>query len=572
MTPNRTQATPLTETEIIAHYRAGTLLRELQRPLDTSHQGELQGQLVALHNAGHIDFLALVAGPEFENLDRQYFFNIQQIYAEVIPQLDAPPLTMLEIVERLVAHGGNDGFATVPRGALCRWIAQVPARAREIIGAAQSDLSIDRDVLRAALVACEDLVLVKWFLAVTDGRRQGAIAALGGIKPQDDAAGETAFTELVAIAAADPQEDMRLTAIHAAFNLLRHCEKQAPQWVPRLVAVVTAAPSDTTRAALLQGLWRQTELFQREEATATLAVALTGELTSGRLSGTLGATLYGLLGGVYQDLALDCLTELLSAGGKSLPLENLGSVEHRLATLDRERLFALAVRWFATGDFKLCEVLSKVLGPLHEVPPFDASLAGFGLTGGQMIVLCHKVVGYLLLSPLMASSFIVAAFRAGDTSVESDLTQLLLQGMLINFGDTVVAYLKGIAKTDTAYQAVRAALKLYRKYQKDLDTEAPIKELSPSSYQRGVARQRLYVENREIRKSAERQSIFAGSVRRSSILYGHKAITYVGGSDRPPVSMEMTTFRTHIEMPRLQVIDPVGLELLMWVFRVSKPQ
>jgi hypothetical protein len=561
---------PLTEAEIMTHYRAGTLLPELQRPLDSRQQEALQGHLVSLHNAGHIDMLALATWPESGNLDRRYFFNIQQIYAEVIPRLDAPPLAMLEMVERLVMQGGNDGLATMPRVALCRWIAQVPARAQDIIVAAQSSPAIDREVLRAALVAWGDVASVRSFLAVTDARRQAAIAALGAIKPKDEEAGEATFTELLAVAAADPQEDMRFTSISATFSLLRHCEEQASKWVPRLVSAVTAAPSDTTRAALLHALWHQTDLFQTADATATLTLASTGEISSGGLIGTLAATLYGLLGGRYHNLAIDCVTELFSAEGKSLPLENLGSVEHRLATLDRKMLFALAVRWFTTGDPKLCEVISRLLGPLHEVPPFDTSLAGFGLTGTQMIVLCHKAVGYLLLSPLMASSFIVAAIRAGDTAVESDLTQLLLQGLLINYGNTVVAYLKAIAKTDISYKAVRQALKLYRTYQKGLDIDTPIKELLPSSHQRSLVRQRSYVEAREIHRNAERQSIFAGTVQRSTVLYGRKAITYAGGSDRPPISMEMKTIRTQIEMPRLQIVDPVGLDWLTRVFRTSK--
>jgi hypothetical protein len=272
-------AVPLKDAEIIAHYRARTLLPELRRPLNTTQQEALCVQLAALHNGGSIDMLALTAAPEFLNLDRRHFFAMQQIYSGVIPRLEAPPLAMLEMVGRLVTKGGKDGLATMPREALRRWIGQDPAHAKGIITAAQSDPGIDREVLREALVTLADLSLVKSFLAVADQRRQAAIAALGGIKPQNFQAGDEAFTELVAIAATDPIEDMRFTAIFAAFGLLQHCEAHASQWVPRLVAAVRAAPSEEARTALLQGLWRQSGLFQAADVKATLALACDADLS-----------------------------------------------------------------------------------------------------------------------------------------------------------------------------------------------------------------------------------------------------------------------------------------------------
>jgi hypothetical protein len=130
MTSSTPEASPLTDAEIIVHYQTGTLLPELRRPLDTSRREALHRQLAALHNAGSIDLLALTATPEFQNLDRRHFFTIQQTYCDTIPLLDAHPLAMLEVVQRLVVRGGDDGIATIPRDALRRWIGQAPG-ARE---------------------------------------------------------------------------------------------------------------------------------------------------------------------------------------------------------------------------------------------------------------------------------------------------------------------------------------------------------------------------------------------------------------------------------------------------------
>ena len=527
-------------------------------------------QLAALHNAGSIDMLALTAAPEFLNLDKRHFFAMQQIYYGVIPRLEAPPLAMLEMVGRLVTKGGNDGLATMPREALRRWIGRDPTRAKDIITAAESDPGMDREVLREALVTLADLSLVKWFLAVADQRRQAAIAALGGIKPQNLQAGNEAFTELVGIAATDPSEDMRFTAIFAAFGLFQYCKVHASPWVPRLIAAVTAAPSEATRTALLQGLWRHSGLFQEADIKATLALVSDADLPPALRM--LEGTLSHLVAGPHHDLAIDCLTNLLASDGTAVSLEDCPGLEHRLMNLDPTQLFALAVRWFATGDRKLCESMTKLIGAVHQPQPFDATLAGRGLSGSQMIVICHKAIGYLILAPAVAASFVVAALRAVDKTVQRELVQLLLQSVLINYGETAAVYLKNIPKGDAAYQRVRQALKLYRAYEEDLNIRRPIKELLPSSYQRGAVRQKHYVTGREIRKQAEQKSVFFGLVQHSTLLYGRKAIAYVRGADEPPVSMEMKTISAGFAMPRLQIIDPVGLDWLIRIFRVSKPK
>src|ERR1700730_17607265 len=96
------------------------------------------------------------------------------------------------------------------------------------------------------------------------------------------------------------------------------------------------------------------------------------------------------------------------------------------------------------------------------------------------------------LAPIVAASFVVAALRAGDKDTEPGLVQLLLHALLINFRETVAKYLEKIRKADVAYRPVRAALKRYRRYEKKLDINSPIRELQPSAYQRAVVRQNHY--------------------------------------------------------------------------------
>lgn len=560
----------MTDAEVIAHYRAGKLIRELHRPANTAMQEELHSQLAALHNSQSIDLLALSATPEFQSLDRRYSFTIQQVYRNVIPHLNATPSDMLELIRRIEKQIG--GSAISPRDALRIWIGQSQERAKEIVEMARSDPAFDSEILAHALTAFGDEIAATSFIAPADARRQGAVAALGKIKPRNVEAADGTLGTLVAVVVGDPDEDVRFTAIFAAFDLLARRETPAERWISCLIDAVTAKPSDTTRTALLNGLLRHAELFRSDDVEAVLSLACDGDLTASRLVDMLSTTLYSLIGGSHHDQAIDCLTTLLASSGRAIPFDRLEMIEHRLTTLERPVLFSIAVRWFATGDEALCQTTSKLVGVIHDQRPFNASLEGFGLTGSQMIVLCHKAVGYMPLAPIVAASFVIAALRAGDKDAEGELVQLLFQALLINFRETIAGYLKKIGKADAAYGAVRTALKLYRRYEKDADIKDPIKELQPSAYQRAVVRQNHYISNREIRKQAERESVLFGMVHRSTLLYGRKAITYARGADEPPTSMELKEVGSYIEMPRLQTIDPVGFAWLYHVYRQSRPK
>jgi hypothetical protein len=248
MTSKQPRSAPMTDAEVIAHYRAGTLIRELHRPADTTMQEELHARLAALHNSQSIDLFALSATPEFQGLDRRYFFTIQQVYRNAIPHLNATPSDMLELIRRIEKQIG--GFAALPRGTLRIWIGQNRERAKEVVAMARSDPAFDRDILADALVALGDENAATSLIAAADARRQAAIAALGAIKPRNLKAADGTLGTLVAIIDTDPDEDVRFTAVSAAFDLLVRRKTRAPKWVSALIDAVTAKPSDTTRTAV----------------------------------------------------------------------------------------------------------------------------------------------------------------------------------------------------------------------------------------------------------------------------------------------------------------------------------
>ena len=79
---------------------------------------------------------------------------------------------------------------------------------------------------------------------------------------------------------------------------------------------------------------------------------------------------------------------------------------------------------------------------------------------------------------------------------------------------------------------------------------------------------------RGAQKAAERQSVLFSLVHRSTLLYGKRSLTYIQGDDgsSKPFTMDLHSFGVSIEWPRRDILDPVGLDYMIRVYRVEKMQ
>lgn len=563
---------PPTDAELISHASAGVLVEVLRREVDADREDSLVNRLVSLHNGGHLDLLAATQTPAFEALSGSTFFSVQSVFCGVIPKLTAPASAIMAAVSKLVAKGGQDGAAGFPYNAFREWMEVDTARARDIVVTADSGDAVEKTFLAIALEVQGDVAEINRFIAKGGENRLAAIGALGRIKPADAASAQTALTVLLSYCGASFDEDVRYAAINAVFAFLRLVPGLAPTGVQAIIAAVEAKPTLECLFAVVQALWLQEKLFDHPSVGAVLRLARASDFTKKGLVDVLDGALQHMLGTPERDLALDFLTDVLAQ--KDGPtLEVLDSVSHRLANEPRASQFGLAVRWFLTANRRLCEAMEHILTSGREGDePFDASMAGMGLTGSQLVVVCHKAIGFLMLQPVVSGSVVVAALRAGDASVQNQLTELLIYPVLINFGDAARGYLAGIKKGDTAYKAVRKALKQSDNYFSGTKIDTPIKELWPSDYQRNLARMKQYDLGRQIRKIADEKSIFAKLVKTSTLLYGHRSMNFVGGPNKPPVTMELKPIGVEMPMPRLDLVDPVGLDWLLRIYRSSTPK
>ena len=167
---------------------------------------------------------------------------------------------------------------------------------------------------------------------------------------------------------------------------------------------------------------------------------------------------------------------------------------------------------------------------------------------------------------------IVSVLRAGDAEAVGPASDLLFDPFLLSYGGSARDYLKNIPSTDAAYNSIQKALVNDGTYYAGLESTGEIKELHPSDYQRDVLRRRAHDEMRDAQKGAEKQSVLFNMVRRSTLLYGRRSLTYVlddDGSSRA-IALDLQSVGMSFEWPRREIIDPVGLDYMLRVYRGEK--
>jgi hypothetical protein len=478
----------------------------------------------------------------------------------------------MQAVQALVAKGGADLAAYRPNDTFRDWCAADPTRAHAIIAAAEAGDVQAIAFVTFAFTALGDAALARSFVnRYCDERRVSALFALGRIKPADAQDAEDSIGVLMPFVDAVHDEAVRCNALMPLLDICEQVSALAPAHLPEAIAAAAVKPTPGLLFNLAKALLFHVKLFDRTSIQRALGALKATDPALEGIVRSLDDALDALLKTPNGDLALDFVTDIL-AQDNGFDLKPFGSVKHNLSGGDRDRLFKLVVRWLISGNSNLCAAAAEILSTGERSVPFDSSTADLGLTGPGQVFLAYKALGWLFTNEVVGASILVACLRSCDPAAAKTIGELLFDPLLVNYGGKARDYLKAIKKGDPAYGSIKAALKAADVYVKGLQINPQVKELRPSEYQYSVERRRTHDMMQTARKGAEKQSVFLSLVHRSVLLYGRRSITYVQepGKKSRPVSIDMHSFSHSFELPRCEVIDPVGLSIMLLAFRSMK--
>jgi hypothetical protein len=274
-----------------------------------------------------------------------------------------------------------------------------------------------------------------------------------------------------------------------------------------------------------------------------------------------------------KEAAIEAARKLLSGEDTAVGLEELGSFFHRLKTGPANQLGKVIVNWLVAGSTRVCRQLASALDAQDgDGAPFEISAEIGSLSPSDQAFLARKATGWFFLKPSLAVTVLLDLLRYGAAENKPAIVELLINPLLLNYGE-VRTKLEALTSTDEASPFAQEALERHRAYIDGLQSVPEIAELKPSERRLEIQRQQRQDEMQEAMNAGKRRSSILDFVKKSVLLHGHRSISYARlgeGAELQSFEMDLGTHSVSFEHPRMDIIDPIGLDYLLRVLRVER--
>lgn len=562
-------------------YQDGKLLDMLLEARSQDPE-ELVGDLIALHNEERIDLVN--AFTALTNNDRMPdFFFLSQILEQALPHLKAPIAPVMRCVLQVYCKAGHDMAAGTVVRAFIDFCAKEASRPSDALAQIKANPGEFKDLLAPTLIAGSridrDAYLahaVRLSLADDIELRKRAVFSIGRLDwPKGTSIPDSAFAALERVAAGETDENVRANAARSACSLVMADNAQAQRGTAIVSSVLSKGGVPPLHVAAEAFGLHTSDLPPALLDTLIEHLASVDPANKGTID-HIDLGLMHLLKHGASEKALLLLERLLLAHPDQLTVAAFDGTSSDILG-NRDLLAKVATRWLARGDRILCKGVEALCRQHHgtdlllkvdtsELEPGDPD---------RVLYVARKSVGYLFPHPLSAASMVVSLMKAtGDDKALDELGFLLFDPLLLNFSGKLRQYLAEQAKTASgkAKDAIDAALKALEDYLNVLRSAGSLPALHPSEGQREAWNRHMSRLMADAYKAAEATSILRMIARTSVVLYGRTSIHYYpseGATRRMETPLEK--HGVEWEFPRLSVLDPLGLEHRLLMFKAEGP-
>ena len=572
--------------DLINAYKEGNFLQVVYQQYrgEQENRSRLSEELIILHNEGLLDVIERFRSLENKSGNGHDFFLTRHILEKILQHLNAPIQSVMDCVSHLVSEAGQDMAATALIGPFIDFCAAEPSRPEESLKQILASSGQFDDLLTATIIAGSRIdtgYYLSEAIKLTEHEnieiRKRAVFSLGSIQyPQDATLLNRAFDCLELSVSKENDDSLLGNLTKSTFNLYKLDKTQEE----RIIHIINSA--------MLRGdihvLYAASELigFYLNDIPETLVDILLGHLSkvSPEHKGTLDNIDFGLvklLGKEDPTRGIVFLEGLLLANSKDISLDIFDSVVHEIYKNKKNVLNKLLTRWFLRGDRVLCRGIQSVINKAHDhdiLLEIDSSELAY-TDSLNIVFFARKTIGYLFFKPVTAASVIVSLMHhTTDDETLNELGELLFYPLLVNFSGKVNDYMVQQVKDESGKvkATIIKAIKKINKYLDDLKSTGTVRVLHPSQTHRDAHLKHFSRIMSESFKKAEKESVFLSIVSKSVLLYGKKSICYVSGPDELSNRME-TPLQMHgsdVEIPRMELIDPYGLDYMLRVFRAEQ--
>ncbi|MDO9005016.1 MAG: hypothetical protein Q7V20_16350 [Aquabacterium sp.] len=574
--------------ELLKAYNEGNFLNAVYDCLSADHEArqEVVFELASLHNEKLVDVVEAFSALSNGSANGPDFFLTRDVFQQALPHIDAAVLPVMRCVLNLYRSAGQDFAAGTIVGQFVEYCARQLPRSRDALTEIEANPNDFSDLLAATLSAgfrsdCQTFLLhaVRLSKDANIDLRRGAVISIANFDSQGNAAFlEEAVAGIESCVDREIEDSVLAASLRTIYALLRQDGNQEERFTELIAKVLSKGNEFTIHAA-------SEVLFLH---TAALPEPLVGMLLSNLTrvkpthKGTLDNIDYGishLIKGGSPESAIRWLEGMLLTHPKELSIGMFDSVVGVILG-DNVLLSKILTRWLVLGERALCSAVHDIVaGAYHrEERLLEIDISELQSTDAvHMFFLARKIIGYLFMQPISAASLMVSLMRqTEDVEVLAELGALLFDPLLLNYTGKVREYAVQQVNVENGKvkEALEEAIKAVDEYLEGLRSVGVLPALYPSTAQREAYRRQFSRQMTKSMEEVEEKSVFSKLFTKSVLLYGGKSINYVHGVNGQMHRME-TPLHSHgveIEFPRMQNLDPFGLDYMLRVFRNERFQ
>lgn len=563
----------------------GQFLHAVAAALSTAREerDELACVIATLHNEGLVDVVAAFGDLKNKAPGGPNFFLTRHVFEQALPHINAPVGSVMRCVLHLCREAGQDMAAGTIMSGYIEFCANDVSRPREALKLIEADFNELGDMLVATIAAGSQLdnsyylaELLRLMRHPDIEVRRRAVFAVARVRwPEGAKVPDDAIIALEKIISEETDDQILASALKSAFALFEQDKTLEVRIVSQIGAALEKGNDYSLHAA--------SELLMSNTINlpATLLNLLLANLkrVNPENIGTLNNVDYGiahLLSSDAPEKGFQLLQELLVAHDGKLRIEVFDSAVAKICN-SSVLMSRATTRWFLSGERALCTALHEIanthFGDEYQICVDTSEL--ISTDHDQVIFLARKAIGYFFIKEVTAASVVISLMRHASTDQTlHELGGLLFNPLLLNYPGSLRDYVKiqaaqesGLVKTtiENAWSSVERYLEVLR-------AVPNLPALHAGQSQRESYRRHMSESMAESMKSAEKKSILRTLCSRSTLLYGNKSINYIYAGDGEPHRMEipLTSHSYSFDFPRMDNIDPCGLDYMLRVFRAER--
>tara|TARA_R110000764_G_scaffold229762_1_gene320718 strand:- start:3670 stop:5406 length:1737 start_codon:yes stop_codon:yes gene_type:complete len=267
------------------------------------------------------------------------------------------------------------------------------------------------------------------------------------------------------------------------------------------------------------------------------------------------------------------LLEALLLKNEELRIDDFQFLTHELAN-ERSSAFLnqITTKWFLSGEVQLGKALHDVVSSTGlDGNELSIDQSFLPLSDNELMFLVQKAIGWFYLHPISAISYLLSILPHALLDTKKQIGQLIYDPLLLSYMGKGKSYLEEkLDSLDDSQVIVKQLLLDLDNYRSNILDAFDIKELRAP--QREV---NLYWKDFNTKMShsinKSKKSSIMDLFTTQTILYGHDVMSHIHmGSETKRSINTMHSFSHSSELPKLSVIDPEGLEIMLRMFRTER--